>query len=66
MSNPTSGEIFAKEADVIIEGDPSKPVQPRSELPYQHKDTPTTFWERMKMIHGDDVDAPHCGPEGCS
>ena len=23
--------------------------------PYQHKDTPETFWERMRMIHGPDV-----------
>jgi protein subunit release factor B len=22
---------------------------------YEHKDTPESFWERMKMIHGDDV-----------
>jgi hypothetical protein len=22
---------------------------------YQHKDTPETFWERMRLIHGEDV-----------
>lgn len=27
-------------------------IEPRS---YQHKDTPESFWERMRLIHGEDV-----------
>lgn len=35
--------------------DSTEDAIPSSEARPSHKDTPDTFWERMRMIHGDDV-----------